>query len=61
MLPFGSTEDVRAAVRRVRNAFDDGNGGVIAQCEWGKDNSRENIEAVFEEWNRNRVKSTKVE
>lgn len=50
VLPFGSPDDVRAAVRRVRNALDDGTGGVIAQCEWGKDNSRENIEAVFEAW-----------
>jgi len=23
---------------------------VIAHCEWGKDNPRENIEAVFEAW-----------
>jgi hypothetical protein len=50
VLPFGSPDDVRAAVRRVRAALDDGRGGVIAQCEWGKDNSRENVEAVFEAW-----------
>ena len=50
-LPFGSEDDVRNAVRRVRDALDDGNGGVIAQCEWGKDNSQENIKAVFEAWN----------
>ena len=50
VLPFGSTDDVRNAVNRVRSALDDGHGGVIAQCEWGKDNSRENIEAVFEAW-----------
>lgn len=50
VLPFGSPDDVRAAVRRVRRALDRGHGGVIAQCEWGKDNSRENIEAVFEAW-----------
>ncbi|MFO7869967.1 MAG: uroporphyrinogen decarboxylase family protein [Kiritimatiellia bacterium] len=49
-LPFGSVDDVRNAVRRVRDAIDDGNGGVIAQCEWGKDNSRDNIEAVFKAW-----------
>ncbi len=49
-LPFGSEDDVRLAVRRVRDAFDNGNGGVIAQCEWGKDNSRANIESVFEAW-----------
>jgi uroporphyrinogen-III decarboxylase len=50
ILPFGTQDEVRAAVRRVRSALDDGTGGVIAQCEWGKDNSRENVEAVFEAW-----------
>jgi uroporphyrinogen decarboxylase len=49
-LAFGTPEDVRAAVRRVRRAFDDGQGGLIAQCEWGNDTPRENIEAVFEAW-----------
>ncbi|MCZ7542952.1 MAG: hypothetical protein M5R40_05170 [Anaerolineae bacterium] len=24
--------------------------GVIAQCEWGNDTPRENVEAVFEAW-----------
>jgi uroporphyrinogen decarboxylase len=50
VLPFGKREDVRAAVQRVRSALDDGLGGLIAQCEWGKDNPAENIEAVFEYW-----------
>ncbi|HNR35535.1 MAG TPA: uroporphyrinogen decarboxylase family protein [Candidatus Hydrogenedentes bacterium] len=50
ILPFGTVEDVRAAVRRVRRALDDGKGGVIAQCEWGVRDPRENIEAVFEAW-----------
>ena len=50
ILPFGSVEEVRAAVRRVRSAMDDGKGGVIAQCEWGVRDPRENIEAVFETW-----------
>lgn len=50
ILPFGTVEDVRNAVRRVRKALDDGTGGVIAQCEWGNDVTRENIEAVFETW-----------
>ena len=49
-LPFGGIEEIRRAVMRLRRAFDDGNGGVIAQCEWGKDNSRENIDAVYEAW-----------
>jgi hypothetical protein len=50
VLPFGSRDDVKQAVKRVRDAFDDGSGGVIAQCEWGKDNEVENIEAVFDAW-----------
>lgn len=50
VLPFGTPEDVRNAVKRVRTALDDGSGGVIAQCEWGLDVSGENIAAVFKEW-----------
>ncbi len=50
VLPFGSPEDVRAAVMRVRRAFDDGNGGVIAHCEWGNEDPAENIAAVFAAW-----------
>ncbi len=50
ILPFGTVDDVRNAVRRVRRALDDGRGGVIAQCEWGVRDPRENIEAVFETW-----------
>ncbi len=51
-LPFGTPADVEAAVMRVRRALDDGSGGVIAQCEWGKDNSRLNVETVFKTWMR---------
>lgn len=50
VLPFGATEDVRAAVQRVRRALDDGSGGVIAQCEWGNTDPAANIAAVFETW-----------
>lgn len=50
VLAFAGPDDVRAAVRRVRRALDDGTGGVIAQCEWGNDNTAENIAAVFEAW-----------
>lgn len=50
VLPFGTPHDVRAAVRRVRRALDDGRGGVIAQCEWGLRDPFENVAAVFEEW-----------
>jgi hypothetical protein len=50
ILPFGSPEDIRKAVVRVRSALYDPRGGVIAQCEWGKDNSRATIETVFQAW-----------
>lgn len=49
-LPFGKPEDVRQAVMRVRRSLDDDNGGVMAQCEWGKNNPKANIEAVFKTW-----------
>ena len=49
-LPFGTPDDVRAAVMRVRRALDDGRGGVIAQCEWGNRDPYQNIAAVFETW-----------
>jgi hypothetical protein len=49
-LPFGTPDDVRAAVRRVRNALDGGVGGVLAQCEWGIDDPIKNIETVYESW-----------
>ena len=55
VLPFGTVEDVHAAVRRVRAALDDGSGGVIAQCEWGNDVSAESVAAVFETWLEPRV------
>ena len=50
VLPFGTPQEVHQAVMRVRRALDDGRGGVIAQCEWGKLNPTENIEKVFESW-----------
>lgn len=50
VLPFGTPAEVRAAVRRVRRALGGRGGGLIAQCEWGKDNPRENIEALFSAW-----------
>jgi len=50
ILAFGTTDDVRAGVRRVRHALDHGRGGVIAQCEWGLNVPFENIAAVFDEW-----------
>jgi uroporphyrinogen decarboxylase len=50
LLPFGTPEEVRQGVLRIRRAMDDGHGGIIAQCEWGKDNPMENIQAVYKAW-----------
>jgi uroporphyrinogen-III decarboxylase len=50
IMPFGDPQQVRQAVMRVRRVLDDGTGGVIAQCEWGKFDPRENVEAVFQTW-----------
>jgi hypothetical protein len=52
LLPFGTPEEVRAGVRRVRRALDRGRGGVIAECEWGIGVPYASVEAVFEEWER---------
>ncbi len=54
VLPFGTTDEVREAVRRVRRTLDRGKGGVIAQCEWGKTDPYENIEAMLDEWQKPR-------
>jgi uroporphyrinogen-III decarboxylase len=51
LLPFGTPDQVKEGVRRVRRALDDGRGGVIAQCEWGIKDPAANIAAVFETWN----------
>lgn len=50
ILPFGTPTDVETAVRRIRQAMDDGRGGLIAQCEWGKDNKADNIRKVYQSW-----------
>ena len=47
---LGGVQDVIAAVKRVKNTLYDPRGGVIAQCEWGKDNPVENVRAVYETW-----------
>ena len=52
ILPFGSTEDVRKAVHRVADALIKGKRtGVIAECEFGMIEPKENIMTVFETWN----------
>jgi len=52
ILPFGTARDVKNAVDRAAKALlRQGRTGVIAQCEWGKNDSIENIKAVFEQWN----------
>jgi hypothetical protein len=50
ILPFGTPEEVRASVRRVRRAMDRGRGGLFAQCEWGPGMPLANIEAAYDEW-----------
>ncbi len=50
LLYLGSPDDVKKAVRRVHRALYDESGGIIAQCEWGKDSPPENIKAVYETW-----------
>ncbi len=52
ILPFGTENDVTQAVSRVECAFGGKDGGVIAQCEWGKMNPSWNIEAVYRAWSR---------
>lgn len=54
LMPFGTEAEVRDGVRRVRRALDRGDGGVIAQCEWGVRDPKENVAAVFDEWQRPR-------
>jgi hypothetical protein len=49
LLPFGSLEDVRRAVREMREQLHD-NGGVIAQCEFGPGAQPENVLEVFRTW-----------
>ncbi|MCX6089226.1 MAG: methyltransferase [Candidatus Atribacteria bacterium] len=51
LLYFGKPEEIKTAVLRVRKALEDPRGGIIAQCEWGKDNPPENLKVVFDTWN----------
>ncbi len=49
-LPFGTLEEIRAAVARVRRTLADPRGGVIAQCEWGTRVPIDKIRTVFAAW-----------
>ncbi|MHB1253234.1 MAG: uroporphyrinogen decarboxylase family protein [Candidatus Humimicrobiaceae bacterium] len=51
ILPFGTLEEVENAVKRVKSALYSDEGGIIAQCEWGKNNLMQNIKTVFKAWN----------
>lgn len=52
-LPFGTTDEVRNAVKRAATSLLKGKRtGIIAQCEWGTKDPAENIKAVFDEWNK---------
>ncbi len=50
ILPFGTVEEVRQGVRRLKQALYTNSGGLIAQLSWGIDDPIENIVAAFEEW-----------
>jgi len=45
--PFGTPEDIRAAVREAIEAFGNFNGGVMLHGEIGQDVPFENIEALY--------------
>jgi len=49
-LPTGDSRLIQQAVQRVRQAMDHGQGGVIAQCEWGLDVTGESVAQVFAAW-----------
>lgn len=52
ILTCKNSEEVRKAVRRVKESLYDRRGGLIAQCEFGAGARPENVEGVFEEWTR---------
>jgi len=51
LLYFGTPNEVASAVQRIQKTLYDPKGGIIAQCEWGKNNPPENIDAVYHAWN----------
>jgi len=50
ILPFGTPDDVRAGVQRVKDAFGEQGGGLIGQAEFNKGYPMENLRAFFEAW-----------
>jgi uroporphyrinogen decarboxylase len=51
-LPFGSEQEIRAAVRRVKAALGHPEGGLIAQLSWTIRDPLNNILIAFEEWDK---------
>jgi hypothetical protein len=51
VLPYGTPDEARQAVKRVKKSLFSKVGGVIAQCFWSAPDPKVNIEAVFDEWN----------
>jgi hypothetical protein len=49
LLPFGTAEEIKKAVRRTKDALFRA-GGVIAQCEFGAGASPANVALVFQAW-----------
>ncbi len=49
-LQDGSPEEVRQAVRRVRQVLNESKGGLIARCEWEPQIRFRNVAAFFEQW-----------
>ena len=49
IIPYGTREEVEAAVRSVYDGLWD-NGGCIAQCEFGAGANPENVKTIFRTW-----------
>lgn len=52
ILPHGTEEEVRQAVRRVADALGSAEGGVIAQFELGAGSKLENAITAYDQWSR---------
>ncbi|MEG1676878.1 MAG: uroporphyrinogen decarboxylase family protein [Clostridia bacterium] len=49
-IPFGTPEDIRGCIKRMKQLFDTGKGGLIAQSEVGGKVPFENIETLLSAW-----------